>query len=73
MRLLAVANVCGVIAGAKQLQRGKRKRLNSNEKNNSVQFMLSILFFTKFSSKQVGNFMEGFVVNFLSKYKQYSW
>ena len=34
--------------------------------------MLSILFFTKFSSKKIGNFMEGFVVDFLSKYKQYS-
>ena len=33
--------------------------------------MLSILFFTS-SSKKIGNFMEGFVVNFLSKYKQYS-
>ena len=34
--------------------------------------MLNILFFTKFSSKKIGNFKEGFVVNFLSKYKQYS-
>ena len=31
--------------------------------------MLSILFFTKFFSKKIGNFMEGFVVNFLSNYK----